>query len=285
MTPRLFPVAIPKMKNATAVFLQTIAAGGLALAWFSGCDRSADIEGCVESGMCQSVVEVLKVPGDLPLEPDAEFWNSSAGPKRTVIDLGPQMITNPKWPNPSVKTVTVSAARNAREIAIWLQWEDATLDNRFGHSSLYTDQAALMFPLKPGKDFPAITMGDEDRTVNVWQWKAAWEKSSPTTGMRRFQENSRNALNPAGNRSSPVEDLNAEGFSTLTIQEHQDVLGKGVWRDKAWSVVLKRSLTNADGHDIQFKHSVAMAVAVWNGANRERNGQKGIADWILLRFI
>jgi len=27
-----------------------------------------------------------------------------------------------------------------------------------------------------------------------------------------------------------------------------------------------------------------MAVAVWNGSNRELNGQKGLGGWMLLKF-
>ena len=78
--------------------------------------------------------------------------------------------------------------------------------------------------------------------------------------------------------------MNAEGFSTLTAQEHQDVMGKGVWDENGWRVVFKRELTNADSGDVQFKSSTPMAIAVWNGGNRETNGQKGIAGWILMRF-
>jgi len=81
-----------------------------------------------------------------------------------------------------------------------------------------------------------------------------------------------------------VEDLNAEGFSTLTTQDEQNVSGKGLWKNKTWKVVYKRSLTSPDNGDVQFKHSVPMAVAIWNGGNRERNGQKGIAGWLLLRL-
>ena len=37
-------------------------------------------------------------------------------------------------------------------------------------------------------------------------------------------------------------------------------------------------------NDIQFKKSVLMATAIWNGSNKELNGQKGIAGWLLLRM-
>ncbi len=83
----------------------------------------------------------------------------------------------------------------------------------------------------------------------------------------------------------PVDDLNAEGFSTLTLQEHQSVMGHGMRSATGWQVVFKRPLTNSDDQDSQFKGSTPMGIAVWNGSNRETNGQKGIAGWILLKFI
>ena len=83
-------------------------------------------------------------------------------------------------------------------------------------------------------------------------------------------------------RRSPVEDLTAAGFSTLTTQDEQNVSGRGTWQNKTWRVVFKRNLVNSDNADIQFRHPIVMAIAVWNGGNRERNGQKGISNWILL---
>merc|ERR1711964_690220 len=46
-----------------------------------------------------------------------------------------------------------------------------------------------------------------------------------------------NILSDATMRVSAVEDLNAEGFSTLTTQAHQDVDGEGNWRNNRWAVV------------------------------------------------
>jgi len=94
-----------------------------------------------------------------------------------------------------------------------------------------------------------------------------------------------NMLSDASLRVSPVEDLNAEGFSTLTTQAHQDVKGSGNWSNNRWSVVFKRSLTNGDANDTQFKTGkTPMAIAVWNGQNKERNGQKGVTQWNELQY-
>ena len=94
-----------------------------------------------------------------------------------------------------------------------------------------------------------------------------------------------NLLSDASMRRSPVEDLNAEGFSTLTSQAHQDVDGKGNWLNSRWSVVFKRSLTTSDNNDTQFSGGkTPMAIAIWNGNNKERNGQKALSIFHTLKY-
>ncbi len=112
----------------------------------------------------------------------------------------------------------------------------------------------------------------ENYPVNIWQWKAGRQVTADA------------AQKDSGSPIFPVEDLNAEGFSTLTHQDEQNVSGKGLRTGKGWQVVFKRNLSNRDEHDVQFDGSTPMAVAIWNGGNRETNGQKGLAGWILLQL-
>jgi DMSO reductase family type II enzyme heme b subunit len=254
---------------------------------FTACGNfSSHVEKCLENGSCVASYDVVKVSNKLTLDPNDPLWDASDGPKKIMLELGPQMFTNPKWPDPSIKEVTVSVVRNKSELAILLEWEDNAKDNSFGFSERFTDQAAVMFPLEPQEEAPMITMGNEGRTVNIWQWKASWQKDlgPEKESQTRRRQDSSSSSGPVSDRLSPVEDLNAEGFSTLTIQEEQNVQGKGVWRDNRWRVIFRRPLTNSDTADAQFDGSTQMAIAVWNGANKERNGQKGLIGWVLLRF-
>ena len=135
-----------------------------------GCSsRSGDPEWalCEDGELCSPVVEVLTISNEPPLEPDSQFWSSSEGPKNTKIELGPQLITNPQWPDPSVKTVTVSAAKNESHIAIRVEWDDTTIDNKFSPSNLYTDQIAIMFPMNVGDEVPMITQ-ERAYTSPIW---------------------------------------------------------------------------------------------------------------------
>src|SRR5437660_1425282 len=87
-------------------------------------------------------------------------------------------------------------------------------------------------------------------------------------------------------RASSVEDLLGGGFSTLTSKRGQGtVQGNAVWEQGRWRVVFKRSMETRDpDNDAAFGpgRMQTVAFAVWNGENKERNGQKAIAPWLQL---
>ena len=77
--------------------------------------------------------------------------------------------------------------------------------------------------------------------------------------------------------------MNAEGFGTLTPQPQtkQNVLGKGVWKDGKWQVVLYRSLDTLNKWDSKFLKArpVLVAFAIWDGSYQDRNGRKVVSMW------
>ena len=236
-----------------------------------GC--SAEIENCLKEGSCGPGIKVVSFEGSLPDDPFDAFWKNVEAPAPISIELAPQMITNPKWPNPSTQKVSIRAVRNIDELMILLEWKDSSRDGNFDHSSLYVDRAAVMFPLESGGEVPSITMGEPGMPVNIWQWKSiGGEKGQPGVKDKKVLV------------YHTVEDLNAEGYSTLTYQDKQNIKGNAKWKDNKWRLIFKRNLVNDDLNDVQFKQSVLMAVAIWNGSNKELNGQKGLAGWMLLQF-
>ena len=240
---------------------------------FSSLGCSTNIEGCLEEGSCGPAIKVSDFQRSFPDDPFDPFWDSGQGPVPTLVELGPQMITNTKWPNPSTREVSIRAVKNRNEIVILLEWNDKTKDGNFEHSSLYVDRAALMFPVKVDSEPPSITMGEPGVPVNIWQWKSiGGEKGQP--GVKEQK----------GLVYQTIEDLNAEGYSTLTYQSQQNVKGTALWKNNKWRLIFKRDLIVTDLNDVQLRQSVLMAVAVWNGSNRELNGQKGLAGWMLLQF-
>jgi DMSO reductase family type II enzyme heme b subunit len=312
-----------------------------------------------------ATIKAVKVKGAIPTDPSSLFWSERYGPtalKHVIIDMDPQMITNPMWPNPQTKYVFVKAATNGKEIAVHLEWTDPTRNDIMVRSQQYKDQAAIMFPVKQAGEEPPFTMGGEGERVNIWQWKATWDKegagSAGNSAMQDVEDQysymvmgsgsyymfepdgklkmnselksgqsgskdsrgkggvhnggiqdiskrgsmvdfgmgknegvfnpgraTHNILSDASMRRSPIEDLNAEGFSTLTTQANQDVDGKGNWSNNRWAVVFKRALKTKDNNDTQFTGSkTPMAIAIWNGGNKERNGQKAVTQWQTLQY-
>ncbi len=216
----------------------------------------------------------------------------------------------------SVKSAEVKAVHDGTTIYFQISWKDSTKNARTIAVQDFRDAVALMFPLgvveiTPEEHF-SPRMGDRGQPVNIWHWKADWEADLVAKGglegveaqypnmVDDFNLNpycpddhrqlitsvemlsggraANNPLSQPGRRRT-VEDLNAEGFGTLTTQGHQDVNGCSEYEDGVWTVIMYRSLITKDQDDIQFVPGgkTYFNVAVWNGGEKDRNGQKNIS--------
>jgi DMSO reductase family type II enzyme heme b subunit len=216
----------------------------------------------------------------------------------------------------SIKELSIRGFHNGETIFFRLTWVDATNNERTIKHEQFRDAVAMMFPLdlvtiSPDTPF-SPRMGDRGRPVNLWHWKADWEKELHLAGGYEHMEDEYNNMfddfsdnpNPVSfhnnlysstsfisggraagtllakpDRGRSVEDLNAIGFGTLTSQAHQDVEGKGNWAGGKWDVVIYRPLITQDNNDVQFVPGMGtfFNVAVWNGAQGDTNGQKSIS--------
>jgi len=86
-----------------------------------------------------------------------------------------------------------------------------------------------------------------------------------------------------------VEELNAEGFGTITPQppDKQNVEGYGEWKDGVWTVVFLRDMLKTGKWDTAFirKDPTMIALAVWDGIKEDRNGRKVITVWQRLNIL
>ncbi len=271
-------------------------------------------------------IPVGNISGPIPMDAANPVWESVPG---IVAPLSGQTITTPMHPNISVKTVMIKMASNGKEIGVWANWGDQTLNNTTIGPQDFRDQLAVQFPVQKSGAPPFQCMGQSGGTVNIWRWNAEWQKDlgrgvagmwdvdnqypsiawdyyyeEPAGGVTYpdrigrslgpFNEGiwSGNIMSDPDMRIGSVEDLNANGFSTLTTQASPDVVGNGLWEPygalkggccsgPTWRVVMKRSLATNDPNDVQFKAgaSLPVAFAVWDGSNVERNGMKGISTW------
>ncbi len=276
-------------------------------------------------------IPVGSISGPIPMDAANPVWETVPG---IVVPLSGQTITTPMHPNISVKTVMVKMATNGKDIGVWANWGDQTLNNTVIGPQDFRDQVAVQFPVQTSGAPPFQCMGQSGGTVNIWRWNAEWQRDMgagvagmwdvdqqyPSIAWDFYYEEpaggvtypdrigrslgpfnpgiwSGNILSDPDLRASSVEDLNANGFSTLTTQASQDVMGNGLWEPygalkggccsgPTWRVVMKRALATNDANDVQFGAgaSIPVAFAVWDGQNVERNGMKGISTWFTAKM-
>ena len=228
------------------------------------------------------MIRARLVEGELPAGPEDAAWAKVAP---MTLPLSGQVITRPVWPEPTARALTVRSLHNGTEIAFLLEWQDNTKNDRLTPGT-FRDGVAIGLPLG---DAPAFfCMGQLDHYINIWHWKADWQsdidrraaKTSEKSkdGVRTFEVIPR--------RVSSVEDLIGGGFSTLTTKEKQGrVQGKATWKDGVWHVVMRRPLVSEEQENeakLIPGRVQTVSFAVWNGENKERNGQKAVAPWFQL---
>lgn len=253
---------------------------------------------------------------DLPVEdPASNLWQQA-----TALDvpLSAQNVSKPFLLNSKIKSVTARALQNSTQIAFLVEWADPTQDDSGVAVQDFRDAAALQYPLSATQPF--FCMGQVGSDVNLWHWKADWqaeitarkemEQEYPNmyvdyypyaqaaegklasvaeyTDLNYLPAQAVGNLLAAAALSTPVEDLVAGGFGTLTSQpkDGQNVQGFGQWKDGVWQVIFSRSLTSTEQDDISFVpgKTYSIAFAVWDGANQERNGQKSTSQWVSLQL-
>ena len=247
------------------------------------------------------LLRAQKVDGSLPIEADDAKWRAA---NEYTVPLVSQFAVAPRSPEFSRSEIRVRALYNDKELALLLVSADPTRNDHVTNAGLFGDAIAVGFPTEYGKDVPLpyIGMGNKGRPVNVWQWKAVWQ-ADIERGYQGIEEAYPNRVPnvraiqyltgaEAGSplsqesRTSPVENLLAEGFGTLTSTASRGLNGKGIYRDGAWQVVIKRPL-RPDGVGSRIDAEAGLlpfTFAVWDGAAAQRNGMKGVTRWRFLAF-
>ena len=228
------------------------------------------------------IIRARLVEGDLPTAPEDAAW---AKVSPMTLPLSGQVITRPVWPEPTARALTVRALHNGTEIAFLLEWQDNTKNDRLTPGT-FRDGVAIGLPLG---DAPAFfCMGQLDHYINIWHWKTDWQ-SDIDRRAAKASEKARDGVRTfevIPRRVSSVEDLIGGGFSTLTTKEKQGrVQGKAAWKDGVWHVVMRRPLVSEEQENeakLIPGRVQTVSFAVWNGENKERNGQKAVAPWFQL---
>jgi len=222
------------------------------------------------------------VAGELPSAPEDPAWDRIP---TMAIPLSGQVITRPVWPEPSARALNLRSLHNGADIAFLLEWQDNTKNDRLTPGT-FRDGVAIGLPLG---DAPAFfCMGQLDHYINIWHWKADWQSDIDRRAARPTEkkEGGVRTFEVIPRRLSSVEDLIGGGFSTLTTKEKQGrVQGKALWKDGVWHVVMRRPLSSEEQENeakLIPGRIQTVSFAVWNGENKERNGQKAVAPWFQL---
>jgi len=297
--------------------LATVAAlaGGLGLARRHMNDeaRRARLERAAVRQAAATERGALYVPwseGPIPaLEPWSERWD---GAPTLDVPMLAQNVAMPVLDRATVTLVHLQGLTDGDHVAWRVRWSDPTPDT-IVDVGRFTDAVAIQFPLGLQAKF---TMGDHRQPVEILHWKGVWQKDVDdgfqdvqdlhpnywadlywfARGERPFRipeafsdPRSRawfaaySAGNPVADfgRVTPVEELWAEGFGTLTSQPRSVTVGRGEWRDGEWAVTFDRPLRTDDPLDEQFWRGGRgeLMVAVWDGASGNVGGRKHWSNW------
>lgn len=233
-----------------------LSAAGLAL---PAAPRAAD-------ALASETVEVWQVKGPLPADAAAPLWDglpalaAIAAPQRTVRLHDRR--ANEALAGAGSHAVTLRAATDGTDLAVVVEWPDATEDRvRSDATDAYADGAALELPLRfgAGRRLPYVGMGDAGEQVVVY-------------------------LQRAGATGVVARQAVAAGFGSLTRAEVGGVRMAMRYAPaaKAWRAVFVRPLA-AGGHDLR-RGLVPFSVATWDGARSERGGNKALTRWKFLRL-
>ncbi len=220
-----------------------------------------------------------------------------------------QDLVEPRLLEPSTPEIKVKAITNGTEIAFRLEWLDETQSDMPGPKH-FIDGCAVHLPAQADPNVPAPQMGEAGKTVEISFWRADWQAIVegradninaiyPNASVDHYPADAKSLENNpqaqaeaalryaparalgnrrAGPRDQPVEDLIAEGPSTLSPAPNAFSKGKGVKTPKGWAVVISRPMPA--GFSAATPSQIAFAV--WEGSHIEVGARKMRTGWVPL---
>jgi complex iron-sulfur molybdoenzyme family reductase subunit gamma len=228
---------------------------------------------------------------DPGLDPNSPVWE---GLPPAQIQLTAQNVA-PPMSDRGIGVVMVRAIHHGDVLYVNLQWRDATLDQTTDAVGVFADAVAVQFPSVAATSVPAICMGQADGAVNIWHWRAdsqAGVSAIPESGYVDLYPQTDRLHSPAaaaGNvMASPlaVQNLVAGGFGTLAPLEQQVIQGAGEHDGMRWSVTMARPFSppGTDQPAFAIGGEADVAVAVWDGSNQDRDGQKSVSSFVRMEI-
>ncbi|HEY7139551.1 MAG TPA: c-type cytochrome [Methylomirabilota bacterium] len=203
------------------------------------------------------LLSVSLVTGEVPSDPNAEFWTKRPGADFPLVG---QVIADPRNFNPTVDMVTVRAVYTDREAVFHLTWDDPTASDPT-KGAPKPDMIAIQLPTGEGAgDRPYFLMGDGSHPVYLLTWRAG----------------------------SEVGEATATGVGKVTPQAGEAVQAKGqaVYDAGQYRAVIRRPLKTADGPDFVFRAGEFFPVALWawDGSEGDDGPKAAVSTWYYARL-
>jgi DMSO reductase family type II enzyme heme b subunit len=193
----------------------------------------------------------------IPDDPNAELWRTITP---SLVPLMGQVIVDPRNFNPSIDLVSVRALYNDKEIAFHLTWDDPTQSTEDAAKKTFNDAISIQFPaaLTPGPERPYFLMGDSSDAVYLLRW-----------------ENGKGA-----------QEATANGPLKVAPLEGSELVGKAVFQNGQYRLVIKRALASKGGKTPSFQPGVFVPVAfqAWDGGAGESGTRMSLTSWYYLRL-
>jgi DMSO reductase family type II enzyme heme b subunit len=251
-------------------------------------------------------VAARRIAGEIPMDPGDPAWQ---GLPPVDVPLIQQYMIEPRLgPEGLITNIALRAMHNGTDIGFQVSWEDPRNDD-IEAAAHFRDSVAIQLPVDTGRPVLAV-MGQPGRAVHILHWRASWQRAieSGSHTVRDAFPNAVSDLSPedvldgahasayypalsAGNamaireRTSPVEELVAEGYGTITTHSEQRARGHGVHSGGRWQVVVALPLAGGTNKPtLRPGGETLVALAVWNGAKGDRGARKQFADWTTLEL-
>ncbi len=190
-------------------------------------------------------------------------WSQIAA-KHVALNRTPPLYDTDEPATLEISIVDVRLVRVSKNLLVQLSWRDPTHDaitlaevpntppeTRFRKvqteaDDRFFDAAAVMFPAKPGSDAiaPSLQMGDAEHPVQIYYWNA-------TRGTMVMQAQGRGTTRRTGQK-----------FPT-----------NSTYQNGQWNVIFELP---------DLPAGTTVALAVWNGSQKDRDGRKYFSVWQVL---
>ncbi len=238
------------------------------------------------------MVSAWRVDSEPALDGTDPMWQSILP---VWVATTPQQMTPPMGGG-EIPAIGVRAVHWDERLYVMVEWADTTPDWGSARPEEFSDAVAIQFPAVAASTVPAICMGQADRAVNIWQWRADNQQGVPDLPEGGYVDlypftdelhyTARAAGNPVATAAGAVQNLVAGGFGTLSPADSQTVIGNAVHGNGRWSVVMSREFAAPGESQPVFSGQgpVDVALAVWDGSRGQRNGIKSVTSFIRLQI-